>query len=192
MVWQGENTDVCLMSGGTNAVMITNNVVFNCLVTTEFARFLYCDAQNIPTVSLKPWKQAPVSSWSHGDSKQVLDFLLRFDILNPVCSPRPVEEPCSSASPFSYLLLLGNPVGHCSGLAPSYWWVLDGPDFSAPRQDCSFSVHTGTVIWIRPEDIILSSRVLYCLLTWQLLSTVLTLSQMPSLRTYTNQHPNHW
>lgn len=127
MVWQGENTDVCLMSGGTNAVMITNNVVFNCLVTAEFARFLYCDAQNIPTVSLKPWKQAPVSSWSRGDSKQVLDFLLRFDILNPVCSPRPVEEPCSSASPFSYLLLLGNTVGHCSGLAPSCWWVLFSP-----------------------------------------------------------------
>jgi hypothetical protein len=51
MVWQGENTDVSLLSGIINAIMIISNVDFNCLATAEFAGFLYCDAQNIPTVT---------------------------------------------------------------------------------------------------------------------------------------------
>lgn len=99
-----------LTSGGTNANMIIINIEFNCLVTAEFVRFLYCDVQSVPSqlwplgackgssyVFLEPQRFQAGSCCDN--SKLYVFFRPNSGIMRP-------------SSPFPYVLLLGNTVRH--------------------------------------------------------------------------------
>lgn len=107
-----------------NANMIISSVDFNCLVIAELTRFLYYGG---------PWdpaKWAPMSSWSHRDFKQVLNFLLDFDNSKLYVFSRPSSKSCSSLSLlfFCWKIQLDTKISQwdCSFLLGSPYY----PDFS--------------------------------------------------------------